>query len=139
MRELQQYALVGKGFSGRGVRVRELDGAERDDALSSAAKDVGKEASNVEWSSAAVRLCICKMIVSVTKQRGLTSTDEILKATWATVSEQQLLTPGSEWSLGKLFNAKDQDVLASIYKRAHECTAKEVEDIMGKGLAVSED
>ncbi len=138
MSELVEYALVGKGFSGRGVRLRVLEPDERDEIVERSAQEAGAEATNIQFSNLVLKNCLCRMVQQVTKETGLPDAEKVHAATWVDVSERQLA--GEKGSnLNSFFNAKDQDVLGRIYKEAHEATKAEIDAIMGKAVRVSTD
>lgn len=124
-----QYHLSGKGFSKRGVRVRELSPEENEGNLLGAAKLVSADATIIDLKSVEWRNGVKLFIVSYT--------DPCEDPTAASVKWYKP-KPGEFEELSKLFTAKDVEVLKVIFKELHEVSRDEVDAIRGKALPVSE-
>jgi hypothetical protein len=131
---MKQYLLNAKGCSGRGVRVRTLDGPQRAQIKTESAKDLGPDATNAEWYARESVLGIIATVTQVTKKAGMKKPEELLSAEWEKISAEDL-----EKKLGELFCAKDLAALEKIFRALHDVTDKEVDDILGEGLDVIED
>lgn len=126
-----QYHLKGKGFSGRAVRVRELDPMEVEENLKAAGKlmtgqDAGAgamlELKKTEWRNG-----VKMMLIEISEPCEDTSA-----AKWRKVSAVDLE------DLGAFFTAKDVAVLEDVFRTNHEVMPAELEAIVGKALPVSE-
>lgn len=135
-KERVRYHLKGKGFSGRGVELVELDPLEIEKATVCAAKEVGTEATGVEFGHRVSVECIHRMLKAVTKRSDLASLDG---AEWVTVTQQQLDDNDDPYFFGKLFRSKDFQVMRNIHRKWHDATEKELEAIEGGAQAVSAD
>lgn len=148
---LAQYAASGKDpatvppvmlnfehFSGRGVRYRVLAPEEKDLALSVAAGLVGPNATYPELNAKHAVECVKKMLVAVTRKGELASLDGLGAGDWVLLNDAMLAgMPGQEpWKFEKLFSAKDVGVLRTIYRRLHEVTEADVDEIEGKAISV---
>lgn len=136
---IAQYLLQSTtpGCSGRAVRLRELSPTEKDKIAETAAKSVGKEGSMIEYRNEEIRQGLFKMLVGVTKTKGLTKVDDVLALKpedWFTPTLEQL----NMGSYDDLFTPKDDMILSSIYRRQNEISREEIEDIVGKAMPVSE-
>lgn len=135
-KERVRYHLKGKGFSGRGVELVELDPLEIEKAELCAAKELGKEATLTEVRAAIARECMFRMIKAVTKKDGLASLDG---AEWTTVRQQDLEDEEGPLNFAKLFRSKDAQIIRTKYRQWHDATDKELDDIEGGAQAVSAD
>lgn len=127
-----QYHLKGKGFSGRAVRVRELDPLEAEDNLKAAGKllvgqDAGPaamlELKKTEWRNG------IKLMISEFTDPCEDPMAEGVK--WKKVGAGMLD------DMGAYFTTKDVQVLEAIYRDMHEIMPSELDAIMGKALPVS--
>ncbi|WP_438029016.1 hypothetical protein [Sorangium sp. So ce233] len=134
--EAFQYHLKGKGFSGRGVRLRQLDQPELDAAFLSAAKVAGAEASMADIRVREQHDCVLRMILEVTEKRDLETLDG---AAWRKVTHQELEDEEGSHRFSKLFTAKDTAFLRRMYREWHNLSEAEAEAIAGNGLPVSAD
>lgn len=130
-------ALNFYGFSGRAVRLRIVDGDERDQISAIAAKEVGEDALMSEFQQRRNRDWVNRSLVEVTKEKEL---DEaaLAKATWVKVTQQQLDGEGP-MSAKALFTAKDMDTLIAWFHAEHLASAADLETIMGKAVEVVDD
>lgn len=135
-KDFDQYHLKGKRFSGRGVRVRELDADEIDEAGLCAAKLLSKEANGAELSAKTAGECVRRMIVGVTKKGDLSTLDG---AEWVDVTQQDLENEEGQLYFAKLFTSKDAQVLRSLHYRRHNATEEELAAIEGGAQAASAD
>ena len=127
--------------NGRGVRFRLISPSEHDEASVAAGNIVGTAAdtyaAKIAMRQAQLRECTKRMLYSVTARSGLTLEDLPKPETqWKTLSSQDLVLPG-EWQYDKLFGAKEDAILTSLYTRYHELTREEAESIVGKVRTVS--
>jgi len=132
--EVLEYALCGRGYSGRGVRMRELPADERNEILSEVALALGKDASMIAYQLACVTACVQRMIVQVTEAKGLADAAAVHTATWIDVTAFELQSGPQSYK--KLFNAKDDALLAQIYRTGHEVGHGDAELVMGKAIPV---
>jgi len=124
-----QYHLKGKGFSGRAVRVRELDPIEVEDNLTATAKLVSQEASIIELKKVEWRNGVKRMIVEFS---------EPCEDPFAEGVKWKKVTAGMLDEIGEYFRAKDLLALEAIYRTNHEVIPSELEAITGKAVPVSE-
>lgn len=122
------------GFSGRGVRFRILEGSEKRDANLCAAKECPEGAGFTEYNIIRNAECVRRMLVSVTKQAGLSPAQlqELKADAWQPLTLELLETPEGPWSLDKIFTAKDRDLLTATFSRYHDATSEDVEAALGK-------
>lgn len=123
-----QYHLRGKGFSGRAVRVRELDPIEVEDNLKAAAKIVGEGGDAIEIKKTEWRNGVKLMV---------TEFSDPCEDPMAPDVKWRKVAAGMLDDLGTYFKAKDVAVLEAIYRENHEVLQSEVEAIVGKALPVS--
>jgi|SRR6478735_289675 len=131
-----QYHLNGKGFSGRGVRLRQLEQPELDAAFRTAAKLAGAEATMADVRVIEQHECVLRMVLEVTEKGGLATLEG---AAWRKVTQQELEDEEGRYRFGKLFTAKDTAFLRRIHRDWHQLSEAEVEAISGNGLPVSVD
>jgi hypothetical protein len=134
--DCKQFHLKGNGFSGRGVRLRELDQPELDAAFRSAAKLAGTEGTMADVRVLEQHECVTRMIVEVT-EKPVAELDESTK--WRKVTQQELDDEGGPFSFGKLFKAKDTAFLRRLHRDWHNLSEAEIEAIAGKAQEVSVD
>ena len=125
-------------FSGRGVRYRVLAPEEKDSLLASAAALVGPNATYPELNAKHAVECVKRMLVAVTRKAELASLDGLGAGDWVPLNDAMLAgMPGQEaWKFEKLFTAKDVGALRTIYRRLHEVTEADVDEIEGKAISV---
>lgn len=125
-------------FSGRGVRYRVLAPEEKDSLLASAAALVGPQATYPELNARHAVECVKRMLVAVTRRAELTTVDGLSAGDWVPLNDAMLAgMPGQEaWKFEKLFTAKDVAVLRTLYRRLHEVTEADVDEIEGKAISV---
>ena len=143
MSELVQIHLSAKECSGRGVRFRVLTPSQHNAAAYAAASQAGKECTYVELRHMEFREGIKAMLVEVTEP-GLVGENALQgDVKWTKLDAEKLEMPGPLQYDRKdgvgLFTAKDIMVLVGMYKRFHEVSEAEVEDIAGKAVKVSVD
>lgn len=126
---VQQYHLKGKAFSGRAVRVREVDPMEVEQNLTAAAKLVGEKASIIELKKCEWRNGAKLMVTEIS---------DPCEDPMAEGVKWRKVTPGMLDDLGAFFKPKDLGVLEALYRDATEVMPSELEAIMGKALPVSE-
>lgn len=131
MSTITQYHLVGKGFSGRAVRVRELTPIEAEENLTAAAKlssGVSESTQILELKKVEWRNGVKLMITEFTDPCA----DPLAEGVkWRKV------TPGLLDDIGAFFTAKDVGALEAVFRQMHEVTPAELEAITGKALPVS--
>lgn len=126
---LLQYHLKGRGFSGRAVRLRELDPMEVEANLTATAKLVGPEATIVELKKVEWRNGVKLMVAQMTDPCD----DPFVEGV-----KWKKITGGMLDDLGTYFKAKDILALEAIYREYHEVVPAELEAITGKAVPVSE-
>jgi hypothetical protein len=135
-----QLLLNTVASSGRGVRYHTLSPAEVDRVNADAARLVDPTTGPVEYRSVQIREGIKRMLVAVTKRTGIVSQDELLALTtadWEPLEPRKLEAGMGAFSYDTLFTAKDDAILAVVYRQLHEVTLAEVQAILGKALTVS--
>lgn len=123
-----QIHLVGKGFSGRAVRYVTLDDEQVEKVELTAAREVGKEGTNLEMWSRQQRIGMETMIRMVSDP---VSETDLPKARWSAVTAQQL---HDGWK--DLFTNKDTKTLKRAYDEEHEVRGAELDIILGKKMGV---
>lgn len=119
--------------SGRGVCCVELFATEKDSVTLDAAKQVGKDASVADFRLTEIRVGVHRMIKKVSDKRldkGVDLRSPDIK--WKEVDLEDL-----EDNYDKYFSAKDDAVLAGLYRKLHEVNFEEIEAIAGKAVQVS--
>lgn len=134
--KVQVVHLVGVGFSGRAVKLRQLTPSEKDDVYMSAATQAGEDGKKFAFIRA--REGVTKMLVAVTEP-GLQTDEDVAGAKWSRLSVADLQNPAGPMYYDTLFTAKDDDVMCARFRRNHEATQGEVDAIMGKAIEVQED
>lgn len=123
-----QYHLQGKGFSGRAVRLRELDPAEVESNLTNAARVAGKDASIIELKKIEWRNGVKLMVSEFT---------EPCPDPFAEGVKWKKATPEMLEDLGKYFRTKDVLALEAYYREFHEVMPGELDAISGKAVPVA--
>lgn len=132
MSDVNQFVLIGKNMSGRGVRFLPLLPPEHSKVMLDAAKQMGPESTVIELKSTEWTMGVRRMILAVTKETGLV--DPLANgATWRKLNAAQI-----DEEYDTLFNSKDDAVLKGIYRDYHEVSADEIDTLRGKVIAVSE-
>lgn len=137
---MKQILLKGDGYSGRGVRIGVLSTSQVDRVREEAARDIPKdadvspEAKQMVFASRQKAIGIPAMIVAVTEKAGFKKPSDLLAATWKKVSNDHVTEHASEY-----FTTVDMDALGDIFFRLHIAQPKQVEDILGEALDVTED
>lgn len=128
---MKQILLKGAGYSGRGVRIQVLSPSQVDQIREEAAhaipngEDATPAAKQAVYVNEQKRMGIAAMVTEITEKDGFAKKDDLLKATW---KKAELA----------VFNTKDLDALGDIFFKLHFAQAKEVEDILGEALDVTE-
>lgn len=126
----QQLHLKGRGFSGRGVRVRDLVPSEVEENLTSAAKLLSKDASIIELKKTEWRNGVKRMLTEIT---------DPCEDPMAEGVKWKKFTPAMADCLDDFFRPKDVQLLEHLYRDANEVVASEVDDIVGKAVPLSVD
>lgn len=129
MSTIKQIHLNAPNCSGRGVRIRILTPTEVDATSIDAAKQLPEGGSLLELRVLEYRERLKRMIVSYTEP-NLTP-EQIVSATWIKADPEVL-----ELDWNKLFGPRDDKFLVAIYRRFHEVSDDELEQIVGKALDV---
>lgn len=137
---LHQFLLASsksKGFSGRGVRMRVLSSSQRNEIFEQVAVGLGPDATmmkaKVEEGEEGVRTAL----VAVTKREGIKTSAELLDVDedgWMPLTNEHLSQVGWE----KYFTTKDVAALTAAYRKFHDVSDAEVNDILGEALALAE-
>jgi len=125
----KQFHLLGRGFSGRGIRVTPLDPAVAESNLLAAAKMAGAEATGLEIKKTEWRIGIKQFITEFS--------DSCADCLAADVKWRKP-KPGELDDLGVYFTPKDVQALESIFRDYHEVMPSEIESIVGKAIDLSE-
>lgn len=143
LRSLEASPVPWDEFSGRGVRLRLLDPAEKDRAWLFAAKEVGEGATEADLNLARKREVLCRSIVAVTEKTHLASEALMAGETrWIAVTQQALEgrdPTDKEHAFAQLFSAKDADVIANVWRRYHDATVDDVEAIVGGAVELADE
>ncbi len=124
------------GFSGRGVRLRTLSLAEKDDAERCAAKEIEQDTTNGMYNRVRAREGITRCITEVTKEREIADPGA---ASWVKVTQQDLGGDGrAKLSLDDLFTPKDLDVLHGWYRDNHDASQADLDAITGGAIETAE-
>lgn len=128
---------------GRAIQYRELSADEVQEADADALRQMKEppqtqeqavELRKLEWREG----CMA-MLVAVSKRDGLTK-EQFLKLTeddWVKVNPA-MLTTHPVYSFDLLFRrSKDLNAIVALYRKLHEVTNEEIDDIMGKAIEVS--
>ncbi len=149
--ELTQYALVGKGYCGRGVRLRKLSIDDHEAALKSASRSAivgaGEQSpeqtrlEQLDVNMAITNACVRRMIAQVTRKAGYKSVEDVFALTpedWVAVTDADLEGVGAPaLKYTKLFGAKDDSILERIYHAEYNVTKDEIDSILGKAVPVA--
>lgn len=130
------YHLKGNRFSGRGIKLRDLDPGEVSKARLHAAQECGKGASAFEIEARRRIECVYRMLVEVTEKRDLSTLEG---AKWVPVTQEQLEEPDGKMSFAKLFTAKDFATINYLCSKLIDVGDEEIEAIEGGVLTVSGD
>lgn len=123
-----QIHLNAKKCSKRAVRFKVLSPAEAGSLMDQAAKIVGPQGTMIELRRTQWSLCVQAMLTEYTDP-----TDEPMGAKWFKASTQQMAA-----DYDKLFTAKDDQILISMYREYHEVDQEEIDSISGKALTVAD-
>jgi len=125
--------------SGRGIRFRRLKPSETDRIAINAAKSVDKEATGTEQRIAMAREGVRMFLTAATRKKSFKDPADLIAegVEWDELSPGKFLDDTVDYDA--LFTPKDDAIICQIYSHEHEVTVKEVADIMGKVLPVSED
>jgi len=138
MSTLKQIVLSAKSCSGRGVRIQMLSLEQRGAVLEAAAKEVGAEATMLQFRIREGAAGTAAMVVEVTEKAGFKSAAELIEAgdgaKWKKVGAQELAEHPE-----KYFNAKDQAALLSLFRALHDVDDKEIDSILGEAQDVTVD
>jgi len=132
-----QIVLNLKNCSGRGVRLKAVGPAARDQATLDAAKLAGKDASAIEFGVIVTRELLKASFVAVTQQTGLKTRDDLLKIPetgWQKFTIGELETGAME----EMFTARDYEILRAVIRQLYNVDDDDVDAIMGGALPVSE-
>lgn len=134
MSDLKQILLNAKACSGRGVRVRTLSLSEVAKIQEDAASGLGKEGTMMQLRVQVAKDNVAMMVTGVTESAGFKLPKELVGAKWVK------LTPLSfeDGAAAKYFSTPDMDALIKVFKKLHETTDQEVDDILGEAQTVTE-
>lgn len=120
--------------SGRGARVRTLELDARLKVTESAATAIGAEGTVMDLRVREGKEAVATFVAAVTDTAGLTS-KTVTAAKWTK------LTPLAfeDGAAKKYFTAKDMAALVAVFHKIHDVSDKEVDDILGEALDVTED
>lgn len=129
-----QFVL--KTGSKLGVRMRTLSYAQTRQVFEEAIRSVGAEGSMFAARATEGEEGVRTALVAVTKKPVKDAAD-LLKldaSDWTVLTNEHL----SQVGLEKYFSTKDVAVLVGAYRKLHDVTDKELDDILGEAQAVSE-
>jgi hypothetical protein len=126
-----QIHLVGKGWSGRAVRLDTLTYTELEAAEVTAAREITKDSLNVEYSNKVIRLGIEMMIKEYSNP---VAKDAVSTATWHKADPAEL-----SLSMGKIFTAKDMATLKAVFSSEHSVSQADVDAILESKINVLAD
>lgn len=133
---MKQLLIKGPGCSGRGVRIRELSYQDLTDIVDATAKEHPDASPRAMARYEGLNGALA-MIAQVTVKAGFKSKDELHAAgadAWKSVTRESLESTHEQY-----FNGPDMQKLASVYAQLYAVTQREVDDIMGEALDVTED
>ena len=125
----RQYHLLGRGFSGRAVRVQPLDPIESENNLLAAAKLAGPEAQPLEFKKIEWRNGV-KLFITEYSEACTDPTKPEVK--WKKVKA------GDLDDVGTVFTSKDIQALEAIFRDYHEVMPSEIDAIMGKAIDLTQ-
>lgn len=140
--QTKRILLAAPKFCGRGVEYRRLSAAEKDRARENAAEatklEPGERADDSHdkrYRVAFSREATVAMIRRVTRKDGMTTMDEVVALgpnDWMPIASDDY---------DKIFgiDSNDDELISAIFQREHSVFPSEVEDILGKALAVSDE
>lgn len=136
--DLSQFVLKGIGCSGRGVRVRILDVALRQRIFEQTARELGPEGTMLALRNAEALEGVRTFLAQVTDRGGFKTEKDLLSpnVVWKNVTNEQLCEGRG---LDTYFTSKDVDVLIKAYRKLHEVTDAELDDILGEARVVAAD
>jgi len=131
--------------SGRLVRLRELNPDEVDEVTAVVADTITGQTSLVTFQKEISKLGVKRMIVEVSKKKGLAevSARPAREGVPAREAYDPRLDPKVEWTqfdaehYKKLFSARDHEALLQIYSMLHEVSRTEAAMIWGKSIPVA--
>ena len=132
---LKAYCLP----NGRVVQLRQLLPTEKDEICLNVAKVVGKDASAQEFQVQELRDLVRAILYKVTKKDGYPDVQSSMAegVEWEKLDADKL--DEGPYAYDKLFGVVEDEALAGMYRLTHSLTRAQLDDIMGKGLAVSAD
>ncbi len=125
-----QIHLVGRGWSGRAVRVEPLTAAEIETAELTAATEITKDSLQLEYQNKVERLGMEVMIKEISEPAAKGATPE----GWKKVTPQDLAL-----GMSKYFTAKDMSTLKALYRSEHSVSQAEVDAILESKINVLAD
>lgn len=134
--DVKQFVLSAKGCSGRGVRMRILDYSQRSQIAAEAAREVGKDATPAEWVAKETVDGIIATVLQITEATGFKKAADLVgdAVKWKKVSADDLTAHLTDY-----FNVKDLGALDAAFRRYHDVTVKEIDDILGEAQDVTLD
>ncbi len=135
---MKQIVLNAQQCSGRGVRLKVLGLGARAAITEAAAKELGPEGTMMQLRQREAVDGVCAMVVGVTEKTGFKTKADLVAAGdaagWKKVTFAELVDDSA-----KYFGAKDMAALANVFRKLHDVTEQEVDDILGEALDVTED
>jgi len=112
-----------------------LTSTQREAIREETAKGLVPTSTYAEWESKQTDVGVCAMIKSFTERIGFAKQDDLLQegVKWKAVTAEHLTDKRTEY-----FNTKDLDALGKIFKSLHDVTQKELDEILGEALDVTE-
>jgi hypothetical protein len=126
---MYQIHLTGKGMSGRAVRLEVLTTTQIEAAEIAAARDVTSESLQLEYKNKFEKLCMVQMIKEYTEK---VTPEKLPEAKWNKSDPADLDVRG----LSTYFNTRDIPVLKTWFRTKHDVTQAEVDEVLGKEVAV---
>jgi hypothetical protein len=126
--EYQQIHLFGKGLSGRAVRYVTLNDEQVEHIELEAAREIGKEGTNLDMWARVQRMGMELMVKQVSDP---CSREDLPKASWKAVTPAVL-----HGSWRTLFTNKDTKILKRAYDEEHEVTRSDLDAIMAGKVQV---
>ena len=125
-----QVHLVGRGWSGRAVRVETLTSTQIEANEVIAASETTKDSIVMEYQNKIERLGMEVMIKEISEPTAKGATPE----GWKKVTPQDLAL-----SMSKYFTAKDMSTLKALYRAEHSVSQAEVDAILESKINVLAD
>lgn len=135
MADLRQVLLSAKSCSGRGVRLRTLSISEVAKIQENAAIAIGKDGTMMQLRVQVAKDNVAAMVVGVTEGAGYKAPKELVGVPWKKLT----LLDFEDGAVAKYFTTPDMSSLLTMFRKLHETSEAEVDDMLGEAQLVTED